>query len=305
MSAPDDRSGVSGEEAGQPSAAAPADAAPAQTADALPDDDAARAEADAAAAAAVDLGLDGARSTRAATCPYLRAAGPGGALGRPEDIATDGQLCIAMGEPAVLSVRQQALVCLTDAHTDCPRYMRAMLVIPVTEPARPTAPRLHPATLVATILLAISAVVAIVFVAGNGGLALPVASVEPSAAASEIAAVSPSASPRPSQAPSPSAVPSPSADASAVASATPEPSPTPAPPSSPATPRPSSDRYELLEPCPDRPDCYVYTVRAGDNLFSIARYFGVPIDTIYDLNPWLRGTGLRAGQELVLPPPTR
>jgi LysM repeat protein len=49
----------------------------------------------------------------------------------------------------------------------------------------------------------------------------------------------------------------------------------------------------------------VYTVRSGDNVVSIARYFGVPLDTVYDLNPWLRGTGLRAGQKLILPPPTR
>jgi hypothetical protein len=40
-------------------------------------------------------------------------------------------------------------------------------------------------------------------------------------------------------------------------------------------------------------------------VFSIARYFGVPMDSIYDRNPWLRETGLRAGQQLRLPPPTR
>jgi LysM repeat protein len=40
-------------------------------------------------------------------------------------------------------------------------------------------------------------------------------------------------------------------------------------------------------------------------VFSIARYFGVSQDSIYSRNPWLRNTGLRAGQELRLPPPTR
>jgi hypothetical protein len=60
-----------------------------------------------------------------------------------------------------------------------------------------------------------------------------------------------------------------------------------------------------LEPCPDRPDCYIYTVRSGGNLVSIANYFGVPLETVYELNRWVRTTGLRAGQELILPPPTR
>ena len=49
----------------------------------------------------------------------------------------------------------------------------------------------------------------------------------------------------------------------------------------------------------------IRTVRRGDNVYSIARYFGVSQDSIYSRNPWLRNTGLRAGQELRLPPPTR
>jgi Tfp pilus assembly protein FimV len=86
------------------------------------------------------------------------------------------------------------------------------------------------------------------------------------------------------------------------------PSPTPTPGSTPTpTPRPSptSDRYELLRPCPNTPRCWIYTVRSGDNLFSIANYFGVSLQSIYDRNPWARSTGLRKGQELRLPPPTR
>jgi hypothetical protein len=46
-------------------------------------------------------------------------------------------------------------------------------------------------------------------------------------------------------------------------------------------------------------------VRRGDNLFSIANYFGVPLRRVYAMNPWLENSGLRAGQELRLPPPTR
>ena len=70
-----------------------------------------------------------------------------------------------------------------------------------------------------------------------------------------------------------------------------------------ATPR--SDRYALLTPCPDAPRCWIYVVRRGDNVYSIARYFGVSESRVYAMNPWLETTGLRAGQELRLPPPTR
>jgi LysM repeat protein len=61
----------------------------------------------------------------------------------------------------------------------------------------------------------------------------------------------------------------------------------------------------LLEPCPDEPRCWIYTTRRGDNLFSIANYFGVPLEAVYARNPWTRTESLRAGRELRLPPPTR
>ena len=69
-------------------------------------------------------------------------------------------------------------------------------------------------------------------------------------------------------------------------------------------PAPTSDRYALLKPCPNKPDCWIYRVRSGDNLFSIANYFGVPLATVKALNPWT-ANGLRAGRDLILPPPTR
>jgi hypothetical protein len=108
------------------------------------------------------------------------------------------------------------------------------------------------------------------------------------------------ASPSPSPTPTPTPTPTPSA--------TPTLAPTPAPTASP-TPKPSatptSTRYKLLKACPNRANCYIYVVRSGDNLFSIANYFGHPLATIYRWNPQYPGTRLRVGDSIRMPPPTR
>jgi hypothetical protein len=58
----------------------------------------------------------------------------------------------------------------------------------------------------------------------------------------------------------------------------PTPEPTPEPTATPKpTKKPSSSRYDLLTPCPDQPDCWIYRIRSGDNLYSIVNYFGVPL----------------------------
>jgi LysM repeat protein len=81
--------------------------------------------------------------------------------------------------------------------------------------------------------------------------------------------------------------------------------PTAKPTAKPTTrPAPTSDRYAVLRPCPDTPRCWIYRVRAGDNIYSIANWFGISQDSIYDRNPFVRD-GLRPGQDLRLPPPTR
>ncbi len=93
---------------------------------------------------------------------------------------------------------------------------------------------------------------------------------------------------------------------------TPAPTPTPTPTATPTPtptatpkPKPSSARYALLTACPNTPKCWIYKVRSGDNVYSIANYFGVKLARVYAMNPWLESSGLRAGRSLRLPPPTR
>ena len=75
---------------------------------------------------------------------------------------------------------------------------------------------------------------------------------------------------------------------------------------------------DLLVPCSDQPDCYVYTVRGAgpgpsgngsdlpDTLSGIVRYFGVDVTTVREMNSWLGGSSdVTPGDKLKIPPPTR
>jgi len=163
---------------------------------------------------------------------------------------------------------------------------------------RTTRPR--PALLIATGTLGAAAVLAIAFAALRGGLnpsfggapagsALAAATSVPASGAASHAV--PSATPAASGAVSP-------------ASGTPTASMTGSPSSSSPSPAASPDRLALLTPCPDQPDCYQYKIRRYDNLRGIAAFFGIPYQTVLDLNPQIKNPSLiHVGQIIILPPP--
>jgi hypothetical protein len=253
------------------------------------------------------------RSPDPEVCPFLRSTAASG-LTAPIETADPANRCAALTEAVPQSLRQQELVCLTTGHINCPRYLRGAAVL--TETPKPVVREgraMSPAMLGSLVVLVMALTASTAFVLARGGAmsigptgspgaSAPVAVVSPSPSSlvppspTTVAEVTPTPLPTPSATPTPTSAP--------TASPSPTPSRTPRPART-ARPSPTSDRYQLLRACPNTPRCYIYTVRGGDNVYSIARYFGVSQDSIYSRNPWLRSTGLRAGQELRLPPPTR
>jgi hypothetical protein len=153
-------------------------------------------------------------------------------------------------------------------------------------PSEPASRGPSAAVLAATLFLIGSALLSVSFMLTRGNLLVPGASPSPSG----VAAVSPTPLNTPTQGPStaPTSAPSPSVEP--TLSATPSPTPNPL--------------LARLEPCPDKPDCYIYTVKLNDRLTKIASTFRVPLDTILELNPWITDANIiHPGDKITLPPP--
>src|SRR5262245_37008969 len=56
-------------------------------------------------------------------CRFLAREAPDGTLGPPGTTVDPSHRCVALIDPLPQSARQQELVCLTGAHTSCPRYL--------------------------------------------------------------------------------------------------------------------------------------------------------------------------------------
>ena len=154
------------------------------------------------------------------------------------------------------------------------------------EPAAPASRGPSAAVLAATLLLIGSALLSVSFMLTRGNLDATVVSPSPS----QVAAASPTPTGSLTGGPStaPTSAPSPSVEP--TLSATPS-----------LTPNPL---LALLEPCPDKPDCYIYTVKTDDSLARISRRFRIPVDTILELNPWITDANIiHPGDKITLPPP--
>ena len=146
-------------------------------------------------------------------------------------------------------------------------------------PSTPSGSRtLTPAVLLAVVFTMACAFVSIAFVAARGGLDLPLAATTPPgvARASTVPTNATASTPGPTAAPQVTAMPLPSGPGS------PEPSLSP---TAPPTPYATPDPLAVLPPCPDHPGCYLYTIRRGDTLSTIADRWLISIGTLEALNP--------------------
>jgi hypothetical protein len=165
--------------------------------------------------------------------------------------------------------------------------------------ARPARGRSTP-IVVAGAILVVALIVAFAFSSIHGGLALPTTSPGPSVPAASVSPTlstispSPEVSPTPSSSPPPTATPTVSPSVSPSAPASPTATPAPSPPAA----------FVGLKPCTDLPDCYLYHVRSGDYLSSIAARFGITLKALKAANPEITDPSLvHVGDVLRIPLP--
>jgi len=143
---------------------------------------------------------------------------------------------------------------------------------------------LTPAVLASALFVAASAVFAVTFVAGRGGLDMPVASRGPVAVASPGPTLAESTPPpsTPLSTPAPATLPPPTAappTAAPSAAPSPEPSITPTPTLDP------DDPLLALPECPDQPGCFMYVIQRFDTMSGIVSRYLLSLTVVLALNP--------------------
>jgi hypothetical protein len=252
-------------------------------------------------------------SADAPICQFLRSINPDGSLGDPQTVAVSNHRCAAFGDPLPLSLRQQELVCLQRVHVSCPRYLRGTVLASEAALAAPQEEEHSRPGVIALAALALVVVAIAILVTGPVLGILPFGGASSATPSPIIVVVSPTpgattgATAQVTAAPTATAKATPKATATTAPTATTTASPT-------WPPGATASRMNLLTPCPNGQNCYVYVVRGPgqngsqvtDTLSGIANFFGVKVDAIVALNPGLSRTSvLTAGQELKIPPPTR
>jgi hypothetical protein len=261
-------------------------------------------------------------------CQFLKAVGPDGKLVDAQNTAVPAHRCAAFGDPLPLSLRQQELVCLQRVHVSCPRYARGTVLAneTVAVPKAKGEQRLGRFSFLT--LIGIGLVILAIGTLLSGLLGLPpFGSSKPAAhpataSPSTIAGASASVSLTPTLAVTPSAGVTPTA--AATASPTPAAqTPTPTPKATPVAsatwpPGATASRMTLLTQCAGQANCYQYTVRGpgpapagngssvADTLSGVTTWFGVNLNTVRQMNPWLNGSDtIHPGDLLKIPSPTR
>ena len=187
------------------------------------------------------------RSPIPETCPFLRTIDVSGSAAPPIEVPDGSNRCVAIGEPAPQSARQQQLVCLTSGHNNCPRYLRGALVAadalaPVAVSRGPSVP-----VIASALALVLAAAISVGFLLVRGGFDLPATA----AAESPIAAASVPPAPTPTTAAVATASPSALASSAPSAAATLSPPPPTEPPAradASSNAEPGSDQRPLRAP---------------------------------------------------------